>query len=268
MPYSSALGVIHWHLGRCGSSVLGSLLNQHSAIQAENEIFSRYMPRRRGEGPLPTMPAILADTQRRRRKPVQLIEIKYLRAQNLGLYPAAELRDWLEVAQEHGFSRHLLLHRRNGLRRIVSHLLAQVTGAYVLPAHQSCKPDVGSLAEQGLAKQVHVDCQLIREGFEAHSLLEWLDIYDQAYHQIQDALGDWDTVVSGSGVCSLSYEDDVEASPFRAYEKICAFLDVPAESPVLKLRRINPEPLPVLIRNYREVEVLLQPTRFSWMLDA
>ena len=52
-------GVVTWHQGRCGSSVLGSLLNQHSRIQAQNEIFSGYMPRRWGEKPVPPMPGYL-----------------------------------------------------------------------------------------------------------------------------------------------------------------------------------------------------------------
>ena len=76
------IGVATWHEGRCGSSVLGALLNQHSQIQAANEIFSRYMPRRWGDQPVPAMPEVLYQTVGQASKPVLQIEIKSLRAQN------------------------------------------------------------------------------------------------------------------------------------------------------------------------------------------
>ena len=55
----SPLGVVNWHIGRCGSSVLGSLLAQHPEITYSNEIFSPYMPRRRGERVLPPLNAVV-----------------------------------------------------------------------------------------------------------------------------------------------------------------------------------------------------------------
>ena len=36
----------------------------------------------------------------------------------------------------------------------------------------------------------------------------------------------------------------------------------------VRLKRINPEPLVQLIRNWPDVEALLAPTRFAWMLAA
>ena len=55
------IGLLTWHQGRCGSSVLGSLLGQHPQITVHNEIFSKYMPRRRGNDPLPSMAEVFAE---------------------------------------------------------------------------------------------------------------------------------------------------------------------------------------------------------------
>ena len=131
------IGVATWHEGRCGSSVLGSLLNQHSQIQAANEIFSRYMPRRWGDKPVPAIPDVLHQAMATASKPVLQIEIKSLRAQNRSLYPGLTLEDWLDQLFAHGFQRQVILHRRNGLRRLVSHLMAQPGARLMLPATKS-----------------------------------------------------------------------------------------------------------------------------------
>ena len=79
------ISLVTWHQGRCGSSVLGSLLNQHSQIQALNEVFSKYMPRRRGDQPLPPLGDVIDAAVLACKKPVLNVEIKYLSAQNFAL---------------------------------------------------------------------------------------------------------------------------------------------------------------------------------------
>lgn len=250
-------GLVNWHQGRCGSSVLGSILGQHSAIKWENEVFSRYMPRRRGDAPVPIFSDVMNGVLSRRSKPFQLIEVKYLEAQNLGLYPDLDLRGWLESLVRHGFTRHLLLHRRNGLRRIVSHLMAQRSGVYVLRG--SSRPAVTN-------RPLQINCGAITEGFQTNSLLKWLEIYESSFHCIKMQLEILYSVVPGASVCEIFYEDDIERDPFSGYEKVCVFLGLKSESPTIDLRRINLGSLSGLIANYAEVECLLADTRFSWML--
>ena len=250
-------GLVNWHQGRCGSSVLGSILGQHSAIQCENEVFSRYMPRRRGDAPVPIFSDVINGVSSARSKPFQLIEVKYLEAQNLGLYSDLDLRGWMESLVRHGFARHVLLHRRNGLRRIVSHLIAQRSGVYVLR---------GSPLPSVTNQPLQINCGAITEGFQTHSLLEWLEIYESSFHCIRVLLEILYSIVPGESVCELFYEDDIESDPFSGYEKVCVFLGLKPESPTIDLRRINSGLLSGLIANYAEVECLLADTRFSWML--
>ena len=254
------IGLVTWHQGRCGSSVLGSLLNQHSQIQAFNEVFSKYMPRRRGDQPIPSMAEVLHSSVQACVKPVLNVEIKYLSAQNFALYPTAHLADWFMELSGHGLHRHLLIHRRNGLRRLVSHLMAQRTGIYVQkqavpsPSHPS--------------RQLTIDSAQINEGFETHSLLGWLEIYDQAHQQMRDALVSWCLQHQQPAPLELFYEEVIEPSPQLAYAQVCVALGLEQEPAVVKLQRINPEPLAQLISNWSEIEALLAPTRFAWMLAA
>ena len=252
------IGVATWHEGRCGSSVLGALLNQHSQIQAANEIFSRYMPRRWGDQPVPAMPEVLYQTVVQASKPVLQIEIKSLRAQNRSLYPELALRYWFDQLLVHGFQRHVTLHRRNGLRRLVSHLMAQRSGVFV---QSSGAPPLRR-------EPLTVNTTSIREGAETHDLLHWLDLYASTHRTLVEALERFCAARALPSPLQLIYEDSLEADPQLAYQQLCAWLELEPEPVTLLHRRINPEPLSQLIANWGEICDLIAPTPHAWMLAA
>lgn len=250
-------GVVNWHLGRCGSSVLGSLLAQHSAIDYSNEIYSPYMPRRIGKKQLPALTDVVKAARDSLFRPYHLFEVKHLAAQNLGLYPELQLWDWLTAFHEMGYRRHLLMGRRNGLRRMVSHVRAAQTGVYV---------DAGK-SSASAQTSVTLPMQDIVHGFQSASLLEWLEEYESGHQAIRSALIDWSDCHADVAWLELIYEDDVESSPLSAYERVCEFLGINFQNPRLTHRRINHGALADLVTNFEEVRHLLQPTRFAWMLE-
>ena len=252
------IGVATWHEGRCGSSVLGALLNQHSQIQAANEIFSRYMPRRWGDKPVPAMEMVLQQTVAEARKPVLNIEIKSLRAQNRSLYADLSLEHWLEQLLAHGFRRQLILHRCNGLRRMVSHLMAQRSGVYVQAA-------IAPLQER---PPLRVNIAAIQEGAETHDLVQWLDIHEATHREMVEALQRFCSSHTLPAPLQLFYEESLEADPQVAYRQVCEWLELKPEPVTLLHRRINPEPLPQLIANWDEICRLIEPTDHAWMLAA
>ena len=245
-------GVVNWHIGRCGSSVLGSLLAQHPDVGYSNEIFSPFMPRRRGERLLPSLEQVVQSAARDIQTPIHLFEVKHLRAQNLGLYPQLRLENWLSRFDALGYRHHLLMFRRNGLRRMVSHVRAEQTGLYVAAADTKMP-----------SAAVTLPLDAITHGFERRSLLDWLEIYEHGHAKMRDAFSQrqdhW---------LELVYEDDIEASPLQAYQRVCDFLGLARVETVLRHRKMNPGPLCDLIANYTAVEACLKPTRFAWMLDA
>lgn len=251
-------GVVNWHLGRCGSSVLGSLLDQHPDVDYGNELFSQYMPRRRGDRVLPSIEEVVEDSVRRSKCGVHMFEVKHLPAQNLGLYPSLNVAYWLQTFRGLGYHSHILLHRRNGLRRMLSHVRAAENRIYVA--------SVQSQDRQSSPKLI-LPLECIRHGFEVRSLLQWLKEYERGWQQMQVLLRQCADESSAFRWLSLTYEDDLEQSPLDGYRRVCAFLELPAFEPNLYYRKINPGSLSELIDNWDEIRLLLTPTPFAWMLE-
>ena len=254
MPLQSApvqgSGVVIWHVGRCGSSVLGRCLNQHPQVQWENEIFNRWMPQRRGVLPVPPLSEAISSVQQRQQKLFQVVEVKFLPCQHPGIFglSALELADELSKA---GFYYSVLLERSNTLRRMVSHCRALQGHSYHLELTQP--PPQPDLMPLPLEK--------IRVGTEERSLLEWLEIIPQAYQELSRGLR-----LRGP-LLELTYEQDLEADPLEAYRKISRFLQLePAPASIL-LQRTNPFPLSATVSNLDAIRRVLQDTEMAWMLD-
>ena len=252
------IGVVNWHIGRCGSSVLGSLLAQHPDVLYSNEIFSQYMPRRRGDKQLPSIDRVVKDSQTRSHGGVYLFEVKHLPAQNLGLYPSLKVSDWLHWFKDLGYRKHILLHRRNGLRRMISHLRAASDGVYV--------SNSGSQASQPPTKLI-VPLEGIRHGFEVRSLLGWLQEYERGWNEMKALLRRYSEQNDDFEWLSLFYEDDLAASPLNGYRRVSSFLGLSAFEPQLRHRKLNPGSFPSLIANWEDIHTLLSPTPFAWMLE-
>ena len=251
-------GVVNWHIGRCGSSVLGSLLAQHPSIAYSNEIYSRYMPRRRGSSTLPSIGSVLEQAEQAvSGSNLHLFEVKHLPDQNLGLYPQFDVQDWLNLFFVHGYKHHLLMRRRNGLRRIVSHVRAAHSGQYVL----------GSSSDAVNYSPITIPLEGIVHGFGTRTLLGWLEEYERGHEVMCDCLCDLDKSNPDFSWLELVYEDRIEHDPRMAYRDVCDFLGLPAVDVDLRYRKMSPGRLVDLIDNLDEVRDCLFPTRFAWMLS-
>ena len=252
-------GVVNWHIGRCGSSVLGSLLAQHPSIAYSNEIYSRYMPRRRGLSSLPTIDSVLEQAQQQvvSQCEIHFFEVKHLPDQNIGLYKQLEVQDWLNHFFAQGYKHHLLMRRRNGLRRLVSHFRAAQSGQYVL----------GSSSKVVNGSPIMIPLEGIVHGFGTRTLLGWLEEYERGHKVMQDCLGDLDKSNPDFSWLELVYEDQIEHDPCMAYRDVCDFLGLPAVDVDLRFHKISPGRLVDLIANLDEIRDCLSSTRFAWMLS-
>lgn len=254
LPIESAAGegpgVVIWHVGRCGSSVLGRCLNQHPQLQWENEIFNRWMPQRRGDQPVPPLADAIATVQQRRQKPIQVVEVKFLACQHPGLFGLSAL-ELADVLAEAGFPYSVLLERGNTLRRMVSHCRALQGQPYHLEATQAAtQPEPMPLPLDG-----------IRVGTEERSLLEWLQFMPKAYQELRQGLS------HRGPLLELLYERDLEANPLQGYDMICRFLGLEQAPAVVSLQRTNPYPLPLLVSNLNVVRDMIGDTDMAWMLE-
>jgi LPS sulfotransferase NodH len=215
------------------------------------------MPRRRGNQVLPSLGQVLDSARKGFDSPWHLFEIKHLSDQNLGLYPMLSRLDWMQYLIANGYCHHLVMRRRNGLRRIVSHLRAAQTGQYVVNSVRHSQPQM----------KVEVSLDSIVHGFASRSLLEWLEIYELGHQQMMSVVKDCSLNDSSISFLELTYEDHIQKDPIQAYRMVCEFLSVPCESVDVRYAAINAGLLINLISNFDDVCDYLSTTRFSWMLE-
>lgn len=151
--------------------------------------------------------------------------------------------------EKQGIGHHVLLERKNYLRKIVSSLVASHRGQF--SAKQDEKIDQPGVKVSVEAVQIDSQCK---------TLLEHLEQYSRDIEQVRDAL-------ANRNFLYLTYEDDVMAGPDVAYNKVCEFLGVSTVPVTVNYRKTTPFPLHRVISNFDEVRDALEGTRFEWMLD-
>jgi len=247
------------HAGRCGSTVLGELLNKHSEICWGGEVFQAKMLSQRHlalVGNLRGNKKILREIEMfQATKDVYGIEVKYLPHQHmrrLGLNHAG----LVSFLKNSNYSHVIHLTRANLLKQIVSALIAEASNFYhtnqSVDEPNSIYVDVNRIFEEG---------SWYDKAFKGGvSLLGYLSYALSNQQGIDDILENW-------SVLDLQYEKDIEASPLVAYSKICEYVGVRIEEAPVGLQRTNPFALSKLIANYSDVQRHLRNTQFEWMLE-
>lgn len=241
--------VMMLHIGRCGSTVLGNMLQQHSRIHWDDELYHKAMSLYGDAFPA-------SDTIGWTRRQFAIsgsrwygFEFKILADQH-ALYTGIPPETFVARCIDIGVSHFILLHRHNMLRRIISQYIGSQTKRYHL--------DAGGAPALTPAR---IDFDAIRTGpGPTRPLLAYFDEVEAAYAGMERLL-------QGRKVLHIGYEEDVEANgPGIAYERICAFLGQPAEPVAVRNRKVNPYPVRMLVEDYDRLEALLAGTRHAWML--
>lgn len=238
--------VAMFHHGRCGSSVLGDLLDQHARIRWDGEVFNfkrSFWVERASDADRADPLGVLRRRLARARKPIYGFECKLYHARLIGI-PLEELVPKLEAL---GFTRFVVLDRRNTLRKVVSSLVATRRGTARLPA--GVEPP---------RTRVRVPVDAVPIDATCAPLVELLRGY-------QDGLQRLETILAGRPTLRLRYEDDLAADPVAGYRRVCAFLGVAPETPAVRLGRTTPWPWREVVENPAEVVAALAGTEFAWM---
>lgn len=229
-----------FHEGRCGSSVLAGLLRQHSAIRWEGEVFGGHKPGGAVARYFRHKYPLLYLRQRVARSEGSIYGFETKIRLHLWRCLDISLEDYLHRIQKLGFSRYIVLDRKNDLRRVVSSLVSVKTRKW--SASKRDKPEL-----------VQVELKLDK-------LISRLE-------QLQRISAELKEVLSDQALLWLTYEDHVELDPRIGYRKVCQFLGLPPEEATVKLKKLNPFPLSEMIENYDEVCRGLSGTDFEWMLE-
>lgn len=236
------------HAGRCGSSVVADMLQQHPDVRWVGEPFENMQPVYYRMSARHRARDVIANPMYR--KPFRYFgfDSKYLPEQHL--CPALADKtpaEYVALLLDLGFTHFILLDRRNHLRRAVSIAVGDRTGLW------------NSFTPVGDAPAVHLDPERFVSYGRVMPLLEFFQNLETRYAVFHELL-------AGRRLLELNYEDDVERDPRVAHRKVCEFVGIPPRPVEVRLKRLNPKPVDRMLDNFPEVAARLRGTRYEWML--
>ncbi|MBN1851688.1 MAG: hypothetical protein JW829_03160 [Pirellulales bacterium] len=242
--------VAMFHVGRSGSTVLGNLIDQHSKVFWDSEVFLKYLERRQRRGLTLGETAAASDAEKLLRSRMRLAggiiygcEIKFFHLHLLNL----EVSAFVDKLEDFGFSHFVVLRRRNLLRVVVSSVVAHHRSQF----HSR-------LGERAVLTQICLNVDSVSIDNDQKPLLAFLEDYQASF----DAL---DQRLSGLHSLILTYEEDVLKDPMVAYGRLCQFLALQEQKPIVRFGRTTPFALRDILSNFSEVEARLRDTPFEWM---
>jgi len=236
------LALVHW--GRCGSTVLGFLLNQHPCVywdgealmlERKSECWLRRLQGARGKSNLDDLRRLMRYARGR----------TYAVSAN-GPFGYSSSRELIDDLLTLGFDRFVVLERKNTLRRVVSAHIGMRHKAWVLRRGKSPR-----------LRQVEVPLQFPN----GDTLLQRLRMLQDWYAKARQEL-------SGLPTLELTYEEQIMQNPQVAYRLVCDFIGLEAVPVRVLFDRVNPYPLQQMVTNYDAIAAALQDTEFEWMLTG
>ncbi len=252
-----------FHVGRSGSRLLADLLDQHSAIHCDREIFNAFYGEAEAEmskrgfrteyrwntsayfphDPLGYVRSRLCEAGPRA---WYCCEVKFYHVVRNGLTVPGFVND----LEGMGFDRFVVLERRNTLRKIVSSAIGHLDNRFHAAANS-----------QASATRIELDVDRIEIDSDSKPLIAYLEDYADRMDELRVTLAD-------KRALWLSYEGDLQHDPSQGYRRVCDFLGLEGESPSVRTRRTNPQPLSEIVTNWEDVRRTLTGTRFESMLEG
>jgi len=248
--------IVMIHIGRSGSTVLSDMLHQHSKITWDGEIYEKIISNyEKKNGPVQSKDISI--------RPYRLIEERMinnpkfcygfeLKFYHLDFVKVA-LKEYIDTINQLGFSKIIILKRKNFLRKIVSSLIARKTGVWFKSANNKSKNTE--------SKKIFLDVNSIKIDRMEESLIYFLNLYDSNFRELFKLTLNLDYL-------SLEYETDIQSNPYDGYQKVINYLNLDDDEPLVRLTRTNPESLDLIIENYEEVKKYLGGTKYSWMTEG
>lgn len=228
--------VCTWHAGRCGSTVLGDLLNQDTRILWRGEVLERYsmsVEREEVDASLSRVRRLIRNAERQGRRRVLGLEMKYWHLPRLGIDT-----EWMVRYLDRRGYRHVILERQNLLRVYVSSMAMQRAGPAHLRVGKKQKP--------------------VMIGIDPDTAVERMRWFAGFYSDLKQLLPE---------ALLLTYREDLLPDPRIGYQRVVAWLGMESESVEVRYQRTNPGSLEDKVLNWDEVAARLRDTEFAWMLD-
>ena len=244
-------GFAIFHVGRCGSTVLTDLLEQHPDVHSDGETYVRVLEQARATGRTPhEIAGDPADyVQRRLRRAGAkwfMFDLKFDHVDRL----EGSIERYVADLAAMGVDRFVVLRRRNLLRKFASQHMAVQRGAYHstdATARRRIRVhlDVEELSVDGIIAPIGEHLRRITEQYET-----------------------FDRIAADHAVLHLDYEDDLLADPLIGHGKVLDHVGLRPHVPSIRMQKLNPYPLAEIVENHADVVAALTGTPHEWMLDA
>lgn len=235
-----------FHIGRCGSTVLGQMLQSHPDIFWGSELFNISYFKFSREKKYSIVKDIINNNRNRRVTKVYGFETRYLKGQHLSIDKLdIPLNQYIDILKQLGFNYFIILHRKNLLRHAISFQVARKNSKWHI-RNEVKKP---TEIELSLSQNIH------------GKNLNLLDSFKKT-EQARDTLN---KILIDEKLLNLVYEEDIMINPLVAYKKVCSFLNLNNNNPEIRLTRTNPFQITEILKNDNIVLSKLENTSYEWM---
>ena len=249
--------IILTHFGRSGSTVLAELLRQHSRIAWLDELFSlKWIYERETYNFTLQQMLDMID-----------VEVKKHHARNAGLMvgheiklmnflqnPSCNMIDYAWATADPREYTHIVLRRRNVLKRICSVYKAAQTKVYHLRSDDAGYREKRFVIDFG---------QTLWDYDTGQSARSFPELISKAIAREEEVLANYRNV--GISYLELTYEDDIELDPLVGYRKALAYLGLDFEPARVTLKKTSTS-FRRELGNYDELEARLRNSPYEWML--
>ncbi|MDJ0820340.1 MAG: WcbI family polysaccharide biosynthesis putative acetyltransferase [Paracoccaceae bacterium] len=261
MSKATPKNIIMTHFGRSGSTVLANLLKQNSKLAWLDEYFSlRWINAKAKSDYNYTLDQLLemiaSETEKRHAtKPGVMVghEIKLM---NFLQNPSCNMVDYARACADPEKHVHIVLRRRNTLKRICSLYKARDTKVYHV---------TGQGPEEYRKKTFEIDFSKPLVDYDTGQKGETFpELIANAQKREDQVLTNYRHL--GIQYLELSYEDDIEADPKIAYGKVVDYLGIDPEPAEVTLSKTSTGLRQELL-NYDALEQAMKNSPYEWMLD-
>ncbi len=247
-PFIKNEKIVTFHIGRCGSTVVGNMLKQHPKIHWGGEVFEKRHQQLEPFNDRQEISSYLERIISRKPRKYFGIEIKILPDQHVSSKCLSmSIKDLVYYLKEAGFTKFIVLKRNNYLKRVCSvgvslknkqwHSNGRETGLNTFQLNNEAIADTGKA-----------------------TLIESFIIIDGVYLELNRLL-------KNESVLHLEYEKDIAEDPYKAYNKIIEFLGLKPGNPEIRFKKQNPYGISEILENYEQVRTQVINTPYEWMLN-
>ena len=160
------------------------------------------------------------------------------------------MSNFIHDIENKGFNYFIILDRKNRLRKILSSIIA----------HQYTNKWHNTKEDQTKLIKLKVNLNRVEIDLDSKPLVKYLEDYEKQFNELNQLLD------NKKNLLKLYYEDDIQIDPQLAYIKICTFLGVSPMKLDIPLKKTNPYQIESMVTNFSELEVYLKNSPYEWML--